>query len=122
MKIKTVCTVQLSDEAKKDISLVPKEYLKDLKIQLKKLSKDVLLGKRLYALDGRDLSTCRKIYFGDTKYRIVYRVIGDVCEVLEIDEVFSPIADIVAIGKRENKEVYKVAFERITDDSAVDKE
>ncbi|MDU1540829.1 MAG: hypothetical protein E6902_14595 [Paeniclostridium sordellii] len=122
MKIKQVCTVQLSDEAKKDISLIPKEYLTDLKIQLKKLSDDILLGKKLYNLHNKDLSNCRKIYFADAKYRIVYRVIDDVCEVLEIDKSSLPIADVVAIGKRENQEVYKLAFERITDDAAIDEE
>jgi hypothetical protein len=54
----------------------------------------------LYDMDGRNLQGCQKTYFGDAKYRIISKPIND-------------IINIIAVGKRENMEVYKTASHRI---------
>ena len=83
---------------------------------VEKLENDINLGKRLHNKNGKDLSSCRKIYFANATYRIVYRKIEDLCTILEIEEVPTPIAEVVAIGKREGQEVYEIAADRLAED------
>ena len=70
--------------------------------QLKKLSTSPELGVKLGNKAGFDLSGCRKIYVDKKKIRIVYKIVED-----EI------IVEIIAIGKRDEMEVYKKASQRL---------
>lgn len=69
---------------------------------LKKILKSPELGLDLGHKNNLDLSGFKKMYFDNKRYRIVY-------EVLE-DEV---LIHLIAIGKRDNMDVYKKANDRI---------
>ncbi len=70
--------------------------------QLKKISISPQLGQILGNKNGYDLTGCRKMYADKKRIRIVYRVIDD-----EI------IVEVIAIGKRDEMEVYSKASLRI---------
>ena len=69
--------------------------------QFKKIEKSPQLGQLLGNKAGYDLSGCRKIYVDKKKIRIVYQIIDD-----EI------IVEVIAVGKRDNMDVYLMASER----------
>ena len=120
MKQKKECIILFTDKSKEDFQQLPIELIDDCLNQLEKLEMDIELGKKLSNQDGRDLSSCRKIYFANATYRIVYREIEGTCTILEIEEVPKPIAEIIAIGKRENLAVYEAAYDRISNDTNKD--
>ncbi|WP_318615867.1 type II toxin-antitoxin system RelE family toxin [Sporosarcina sp. YIM B06819] len=70
---------------------------------------DIALAKMEQRADeiGEDLTNnligCRKIKFRKIGIRIVYRMIGNKTEIVEI----------IAIGKRKSNEVYENAFKRL---------
>ncbi len=67
------------------------------------LTENPLLGKPLGNKFGIDLTGFYKLYFAKKKYRIVYRLIGEHVEVIEV----------VGIGKRDKAEVYKLIAKRL---------
>ena len=69
---------------------------------LKKILKSPELGLDLGNKNSLDLVGCKKMYFDNKRYRIVYEVFED--EIL---------IHIVAIGKRDKMDVYKKASGRI---------
>jgi mRNA interferase RelE/StbE len=69
--------------------------------QFKKIEKSPELGQLLGNKAGYDLSGCRKIYVDKKKIRIVYQIIND-----EI------IVEVIAVGKRDDMDVYLKASER----------
>ncbi len=78
-----------------------------LKIQASKkidaLAKNPYLGKPLGNKFGVDLTCFYKLYFAKKKYRIVYRVVDENIEIIEI----------VGIGKRDKVEIYKLIARRM---------
>lgn len=98
-----------------DFANLPKHLIEDCLVQLQKLEDDIELGKKLHNQPGRDLSSCRKLYFAGATYRIVYRELENTRTILEIEVTPEPIAEIVAIGKREGMEVYEKAASRLSD-------
>lgn len=83
-----------------------KELDNSLKIsvfkQLKKLQISPELGVLLGNRNNMDLSGFRKVYAAKKKVRIVYEIERDVLTIF-----------VIAIGKRDEMEVYKKAFERL---------
>ena len=73
-----------------------------VKKQLDKLKTSPLLGEELGNKNGYDLSGYRKMYACKKQIRIVYSVIENIL-----------IVKIIAIGKREDMEVYATAAERV---------
>ena len=73
-----------------------------VKKQLDKLKKSPFLGEELGNKNGYDLTGYRKMYACKKQIRIVYSVIKNVL-----------IVKIIAIGKREDMEVYATAAERV---------
>lgn len=73
-----------------------------VKKQLDKLKTSPLLGEELGNKNGYDLSGYRKMYACKKQIRIVYSVVENVLFV-----------NIIAIGKREDMEIYKTASERV---------
>lgn len=73
-----------------------------VKKQLDKLKTAPLLGEELGNKNGYDLSGYRKMYACKKQIRIVYSVVENVL-----------LVNIIAIGKREDLEVYKTASERV---------
>jgi len=88
-----------ADEELKDLS--NRERVLVFK-QFKKIASSPELGKLLGNKAGYDLSGCRKMYADKKRIRIVYTI---------LDEQI--IIEVVAIGKRDEMEVYKNAAERL---------
>ncbi|MBR4005231.1 MAG: type II toxin-antitoxin system RelE/ParE family toxin [Treponema sp.] len=72
-----------------------------VKKQLDKLKTAPFLGEELGNKNGYDLTGYRKMYACKKQVRIVYSVIENVL-----------LVNIIAIGKREDMEVYKTAADR----------
>jgi mRNA interferase RelE/StbE len=70
--------------------------------QFKKIASSPELGKPLGNKAGFDLSGCRKMYVDKKRIRIVYAI---------VDEQI--VIEIIAIGKRDDMEVYKNAADRL---------
>lgn len=70
--------------------------------QLKKLEISPELGIALGKKLGYDLTGYKKMYANKKQLRIVYRIINDIVEV-----------EVIAIGKRDDMDVYKKASNRI---------
>lgn len=83
-------------------ALTSRSKKKPLK-KIDSLSENPFLGKRLGNKFGMDLTGFYKLYFAKKKYRIVYRLIGEHIEVIEI----------VGIGKRDKEEIYKLVAKRL---------
>ena len=73
-----------------------------VKKQLDKLKTSPLLGEELGNKNGYDLTGYRKMYACKKQIRIVYSVVENVL-----------LVNIIAIGKREEMEVYKATSERV---------
>ena len=70
---------------------------------LAKLEKNPLLGKELGNRNNIDLTGYYKLYFDKKRYRIVYRIIKNEIEIIEI----------WGIGKRDKMEIYNAIDKRI---------
>jgi len=94
--------VVLKEEANQDLDSL--SYAQKILIfkQLKKLSTSPQLGVLLGNKAGYNLQGYRKMYADKKRLRIVYRTIDDVIEV-----------EVIAIGKRDDMDVYAKASERI---------
>ena len=97
-----IYNIVFKNDAKKDL----KDFSNNQQIliakQLKKISMSPELGKVLGNKNGYNLSGCQKMYADNKKIRIVYRVIDD-----------KIIIEVIAIGKRDDMEVYDKASKRV---------
>lgn len=101
------------EDVKEDMKYIPREYLIELRKHINKLKNNPFLGKPLEDKNGKDLRGYYKIYFGEAKYRIVYKPTKNGCEILSVSDASEEYTSlIIAIGKRENEEVYDKAFKR----------
>ncbi len=89
-------------EAEKELTKLNRSIQILFKKALKKILKSPELGIDLGNKYNFDLSGCKKMYFDNKRYRIVYQIIED--------EV---IVYLISIGKRDKMDVYKKANERI---------
>lgn len=96
--------VELHPDAVNDFDKLDGSIRKEVAKKIDALINNPFLGKPLGNKFGINLTGFYKLYISKKKYRIVYRLIGDYLEVIEI----------IAIGKREKGEVYKMAFKRLT--------
>jgi mRNA interferase RelE/StbE len=94
--------VVLKEEADNDLSELSHSQKILIFKQFKKLENSPQLGILLGNKSGYDLTGYRKMYADKKKLRIVYRIIDDIIEV-----------EIIAIGKRNDMDVYRKASERI---------
>ena len=92
--------VKLTEDAKQDFKSLEGSQRKLVLKQLLKLEKNPYYGKPLGNKLGLDLTGYYKLYADKKKIRIIYT--------LETDTV-----KIIAIDKREDLKVYKIASERI---------
>ncbi len=94
--------IVLKIEADKELSeLSSRERILVFK-QFKKISSSPELGKLLGNKAGYDLSGCRKMYADKKRIRIVYTILEN-----------QIVIEVIAIGKRDELEVYKNAAERL---------
>lgn len=91
-------------EAKKEFDKLDGSVRTVVLKQLGKLRRDPSLGEKLGNRGGFDLTGYRKVYAFRKKIRIVYRI-----------HEGRLLVFIMAVGKREDLQVYKDAFLRIKD-------
>jgi len=97
------CKITFLPDAEKDFDNLAGSLKKQAAKKIDALAENPLFGKPLGNKLGHDLTGFYKLYFAKKKYRIVYRLIGEHIEVIEI----------IGIGKRDKAEVYKMAAQRL---------
>ena len=97
--------VVLTAQATQDFRILDGSVKEQVGRQLRKLETAPLLGEHLGNRGGLDLTGYYNLYAARKAIRIVYRIIE-----MEV------IVEVVAIGKREDFEVYREAFKRILKD------
>ena len=90
--------LKFRDEVDDDLSKLDKSIKEQVFKKLKKISENPEVWENL----SWNLAWCKKVYVHRKQVRIVYKVNEKEIEVL-----------VIAIWKRENKQVYKDAFWRI---------
>ena len=95
--------VELIPEAGDDFNSLDGSVRKQISKKIDSLSENPFLGESLGNKFGIDLTGFYKLYVIKKKYRIVYHLIGDRLEIVEI----------VAIGKRDKEEVYRLVAKRL---------
>ena len=93
--------VVLKEEANDDLNTLSHSQKILILKQFKKLENSPQLGTPLGNKSGYDLTGYRKMYADRKKLRIVYRIIDNIIEV-----------EVIAIGKRDDMNVYEKASER----------
>jgi mRNA interferase RelE/StbE len=95
--------VELIPEAGDDFNNVDGSVKKQIAKKIDSLSENPFLGDHLGNKFGIDLTGFYKLYAIKKKYRIVYHFVGDRLEIVEI----------IAIGKRDKEEVYRLVAKRL---------
>ncbi len=95
--------IEFLPDAEKDFDSLDKSVRKEASKKIDTLSKNPFLGKPLGNKFGINLTGFYKLYFAKKKYRVVYRLIGEHIEVIEI----------FGIGKRDKEEIYKLVAKRL---------
>lgn len=95
--------VEFHPEAVKDFDRLDGSIQKEIVKKIDALSENPFLGKPLGNKMGLDLTGFFKLYMAKKKIRIVYRLLKDYLEVIEI----------IGIGKREKEEDYKLILRRL---------
>ena len=90
-------------DAEKDFENLAGSLKKQAAKKIDSLADNPFLGKPLGNKLGIDLTGFYKLYFAKKKYRIVYRLMREHIEVIEI----------IGIGKRDKAEVYKLIAKRL---------
>ena len=98
-----VYRIEFIPEAEKDFEALDGSIRKEVAKKIDALAENPFLGKPLGKKYGADLTGFYKLYVAKKRYRIVYRLIGEHIEVIEI----------VGIGKRDKEEVYKLVARRL---------
>ena len=107
--------ISFTKDSKQDYDSLPIEISDECTKLLKKLKNaGKKLGIPLENKHGRDLNGYYKLYFNKARYRIVYTVKDEILEVTEIGEVLKEFLEIVGVGKRDKELIYKLIWERIS--------
>jgi len=94
--------VKLHPDARSDLAGLDKSLQRQAAKQFRKLQHHPFAGKPLGHKYGIDLTGYHSLYFGDKRYRIVYRV----------DEA-SCIVWVIAIARRTGFEAHRLAARRV---------
>ena len=94
--------IVFKDDAIKDLYKLSSNQQTLIAKQLKKISKSPELGKLLGNKNGYNLSGCRKMYADNKQIRIVYKILEKKISI-----------EVIALGKRNEMEVYKKASKRL---------
>jgi mRNA interferase RelE/StbE len=95
--------IQFIPEAVKDYKSLDGSIKKLVNEKIDDLKEDAYIGEELGNKNNIDLTGYYKIYVAKKKYRIVYRIVKN-----EIERI-----EIWGIGKREKMEIYKNVGKRI---------
>ena len=96
--------IQFIPEAAKDYKSLDAYLKKLVNEKIDKLKDDPFLGEALGNKNNIDLTGFYKIYVAKKSYRIVYRIVKEKIEIVEI----------WGIGKRNKMEIYKIVGKRIS--------
>lgn len=94
--------VEFIPEAEDDFNDLDGSIQKQVAKKIDALAESPFLGELLGNKFGINLTGFYKLYVVKKKYRIVYHLIGDRLEIIEI----------VAIGKRDKEEIYRLVAKR----------
>jgi mRNA interferase RelE/StbE len=97
------CKIEFHPEAEKDFADLDGAVRKEISRKIDDLAGNPYLGKPLGNKFGIDLTGFYKLYAARKKYRIVYRIIDEQIEIIEI----------IGIGKREKEEIYRLVAGRL---------
>ena len=96
--------IKFNDNIDADLDLLSDTILLEALKYFKLLEKDYeKYSLPLYDMNGRNLRGCRKTYFANAEYRIVSKLENGVINII----------NVIAVGKRENLEVYNTAHQRL---------
>ena len=95
--------VELHPGAKEDLDSLDPSVRRDVTKRIDVLSENPFIGKPLGNVMGINLTGYYKLYAARKRYRIVYHLVGNCLEIVEI----------VGIGKRERSEIYKIVAKRL---------
>jgi mRNA interferase RelE/StbE len=95
--------VIFTEDAENDLRHLDKSIRAPVIKKAVALQENPFLGDHLGNKFGLDLTGCYKLYMAKRAYRIVYRLIGEQIEVVEI----------VGIGKRDKEEIYRLVAKRL---------
>jgi mRNA interferase RelE/StbE len=94
--------IEFIPEAKDDYKSLDGRIKKLVNKIMEKLEENPYIGEELGNKNNIDLTGYYKIYFDKKKYRIIYRIVKNEIEIIEI----------WGIGKREKMEIYKEVEKR----------
>jgi mRNA interferase RelE/StbE len=95
--------IEFWPDAQKDFDDLGGSLQKQAAKKLDALTENPYLGDPLGNKLGIDLTGFYKLYFAKKKYRIVYRIVLERVEVIEI----------IGIGKRDKARIYRIIAKRI---------
>jgi mRNA interferase RelE/StbE len=95
--------IEFIPEAEEDYQTLDGALRKEAAKKIDALTNNPFIGKPLGNKLGVDLTGFYKLYFDKKRYRIVYRLVGDTIEIIEI----------FAIGKRDKEKIYKLVAHRL---------
>ncbi|MDR2134057.1 MAG: type II toxin-antitoxin system RelE/ParE family toxin [Treponema sp.] len=95
--------IQFIPEAAEDYIALDGSIKKQVNEKIDKLKENPFLGETLGNKNNIDLAGYYKIYVAKKAYRIIYRIIKNEIEIIEI----------WGIGKRDKMEIYKIIGQRI---------
>ena len=94
--------IVVKEEAKDDLKSFAKSQQLLIMKQFKKIASSPELGQPLGNKSGYGLRGCRKMYVDKKRIRIVYKIVDN-----------QIIVEVIAIGKRDEMQVYKDASLRL---------
>ena len=96
-------TIEFIAEAAADYKALDGSVKKKVNKKLEELSKNAFLGEHLGNKFNIDLTGFYKLYVDNKKIRIVYRLVGEEIEIIEV----------WGIGKRNKEEIYRLIGHRL---------
>jgi mRNA interferase RelE/StbE len=96
-------SIEFIPEAATDYKSLNGSVRKKVNKKLEELSKNPLLGEHLGRKFNIDLTGFYKLYVDNRKIRIVYRLLGEEIEIIEV----------WGIGKRDKEEIYRLISHRL---------
>ena len=94
-------TVEFHEDVDKDFKELGHRVIALVFKKLKKVAQNPIIGDELGNKANNDLAGFRKVYVDNKRVRVVYTIIEDKIEVF-----------VIAVGKRNDMEVYKKASAR----------
>lgn len=95
-------TLKLHDKVYDDLKALDKAIVVKVFKKLKQIQQSPQIGENLGNKNGMNLSGFKKVYIDKKRVRIVFEVQDDILTIYT-----------VAVGQRDDMEVYKKAFDRL---------